>query len=127
MYYPLTTKEIGMGLFREAFKKIGEGLKDASSLDVVTYTGSIETDLDATKMPQDFHQVLALAATNTSIRVKLIASTQSRLDGDILTYLDSGITPEEASAHNDLVELAQQNREAMVDFVLRVVGLDDID
>ena len=44
-----------------------------------------------------------------------------------MTYFDSGISPEEAAAHNALVEVAQQNREAVIDFVARVVGLDDIE
>lgn len=116
-----------MGLFKDAFKKIGEGLADASSLDVVTFKGSVEAELNGTNMPENFGAVLDLAAKNTAIKVRLLASTQSKLDGDILAYFDSAITPEEANAHNDLVDLAQQNREAVINFVQRVVGLPDID
>lgn len=116
-----------MGLFKDAFKKIGEGVKDASSLDVVTFKGSVEAELTGSNMPKTFEKVLDLAAQNTAIKVRLLASTQAKLDGDILTYFDSGISPEEAAAHNALVEVAQQNREAVIDFVARVVGLDDIE
>ncbi|AGA90783.1 hypothetical protein Thimo_2022 [Thioflavicoccus mobilis 8321] len=34
-----------MGVFRDAFKKIGDGIQDAASLDVVTFKGAIEADL----------------------------------------------------------------------------------
>ncbi len=113
-----------MGLFQTAFKKIGEGLADASSLDVVTFKGSIVAELNASNMPDSFQAVLDLAAKNTDIKVRLLASTQSKLDGDVLVYFDNAITPDEASAHNELVALAQKNREALLDFLHRVVGGD---
>jgi hypothetical protein len=94
---------------------------------VVTFKGSVEADLTGANMPKTFESVLDLAAQNTAIKVRLLASTQAKLDGDILTYFDSGISAEEAAAHNALVEVAQQNREAVIDFVARVVGLDDIE
>lgn len=116
-----------MGLFTDAFKKIGEGLADASKLDVVTFKGSVAAELTGANMPKDFDAVLNLAAQNTDIKVRLLASTQSMIDGDTLAYFDAAITPEEAAAHNALVELAQSNRESVIDFVQRVVGLPDID
>ncbi|MCW9052817.1 MAG: hypothetical protein OQJ91_10995 [Motiliproteus sp.] len=114
-----------MGVFRDAFKTIGEAVTDMSSLDVVTYKGSIEAELSGNKMPENFQDVLNLAGTS-EVKLKLLASTQMKLDGDILAYSDTAITPEEAEAHRDLVELGQENRLATIDFVHRVVGLDDI-
>ncbi|AGA90782.1 hypothetical protein Thimo_2021 [Thioflavicoccus mobilis 8321] len=60
------------------------------------------------------------------MKLKLLASTQVKLDGDVLVYFDTGITPDEAKAHAELVSLGQKTREATIDFVHRVVGLDDI-
>ncbi len=111
-----------MGLFQDAFKKIGEAVTDAGSLDVVTYKGRIVADLNGTTMPDTFQKVLDLAASNTSFKVQLLASTQCKLDGDVLAYVDKDITAEEARAHNDLVALAQKHREAVIDFVHRVVA-----
>lgn len=120
-----------MGAFTDAFQKIGTrisaGLTDAASLDVVTFTGTVEATIDETSLPQTFEEVLKAASASTTAKVRLLASTQSKLDGDILTYYDTAITPEEASAHNELVELAQQNRQAIIEFVHQVVGLTDIE
>lgn len=115
-----------MGVFKVAFKSIGDAVKDAASLDVVTFKGSIEADMNHTNMPDTFEKVLKLAEGNTQVKVKLLASTQVKLDGDILAYFDTGITPDEAKAHAELVSIGQKTREATVEFVHRVVGLDDI-
>ena len=115
-----------MGVFRDAFKKIGDGIQDAASLDVVTFKGAIEADLTTVNMPGTFQKVLELAAGATQVKLKLLASTQVKLDGDVLVYFDTGITPDEAKAHAELVSLGQKTREATIDFVHRVVGLDDI-
>lgn len=115
-----------MGVFKDAFKTIGEAVTDAASLDVVTFKGSIEADMSNTDMPDSFEKVLDLAKGNTDVKVKLLASTKVKLDGDILAYFDTGISADEAKAHADLVSVAQKTREATVDFVHRVVGLDDI-
>jgi hypothetical protein len=115
-----------MGAFKDALKKIGDAVQDATSLDVVMYQGSIEADLIANGMPDNFQKVLELAAGSTQVKVKLLASTQVKLDGDILAYYDTGITADQAKAHAELVSLGQKTREATIDFVHRVVGLDYI-
>ena len=116
-----------MGVFKETFQKIGSALADASSLDVVTFRGSVETIASGAELPENFQQVIALASQNTQVKVKLLASTQTKIDGDILAYFDEDITESEMAAHAKLLELGQQNRAAAMDFVRRVVGLPDID
>jgi len=115
-----------MGVFQKAFKSIGEAIEDASSLDVVTFKGSIEGELNTDDMPDDFKKVIEKAKGNTDVKVKLLASTQVKLDGDVLAYFDTGITPEESKAHAELVALAQKTREATIEFVRRVVDMKDI-
>jgi len=115
-----------MGVFRTAFKAIGEAIEDASSLDVVTFKGSITAEMIADELPDTFEKIIELAKGNTEVKVKLLASTQAKLDGDILAYFDNDITTEETQAHAELVSLGQKNREATIDFVHRVVGLKDI-
>ena len=116
-----------MGVFKETFQKIGSALADTSSLDVVTFRGSVATIASGAELPENFQQVIALASQNTQVKVKLLASTQTKIDGDILAYFDEDITESEMAAHAKLLELGQQNRAAAMDFVRRVVGLPDID
>lgn len=116
-----------MGVFQSAFKAIGEQIGDLTSLDIVTFKGSIEADMSATNMPDTFEKVLNLAKGNADMKIKLLASTQVKLDGDILVYFDNAITLDEAKAHAELLSVAQKTREATVNFVASIVGLKDID
>lgn len=109
-----------MGTFTEAFNKIGGAIKDVSTLDVVTFKGSIKAKLTGDTMPEDFKAVLNLAGAS-DVDLKLVASTQMMIDGDILDYSDNDISDVERSAHNELVTLGQANREATMEFVRRVI------
>ena len=99
-----------MGLFTEAFKTIADGLKDLTSLDVVTYKGSINLTSLGDKV--DFGSILDNAKAQANFRV--VAATQSKLDGDTKTFYENSVTADEMAAHQALVESATAKRAAVV-------------
>lgn len=99
-----------MGLFTSAFQTIADGIKDLASLDVVTYKGSI--NLASLGDKADFSSILNNAKADASFRV--IAATQSKLDGDTNTFYDSNASADEVAAHLALVESATAKRAAVV-------------
>lgn len=109
-----------MATFEDAYNTIRDGIKDLSSLDVVTFKGSVRAKLTGDAMPEDFQAVLKLAG-QAGADVTLLASTQTKIDGDVLAYFDAAITPEETRAHAELIAIGEKNREATIEFVRRVV------
>lgn len=99
-----------MGLFTKAFETIADGLKDLATLDVVTYKGSI--NLTSLGDKADFGSILANAKAQANFRV--VAATQSELDGDTKAFYDNNVTAEELAAHQTLVESATAKRAAVV-------------
>jgi hypothetical protein len=100
-----------MASFKDAFEKIADGLEDLSSLEVVTYKGTINlTAGDASAL--SFDQILANAKAQAGFRI--IASTKSQLDGDTRVFYDENATPAEIAAHNQLVDSATAKRAAVV-------------
>ncbi len=112
-----------MGLFKDALTKMGEGIKDLSSLDVVTFEGSVQ--LEASDKVTTFDQVMSKATGNTDVKVKVLASTQTKIDGDIVAFYDKDITQEQMDAHAELIEAAEASRTGTIDFIKSIVG--DID
>jgi hypothetical protein len=109
-----------MSVFQTAFDKIATEIGDLTSLDVVTFKGSINSTLTGDNMPKDFESVLKLAGQNNAT-VTLLASTQTKLDGDILAYFDSAIKPEELAMHNELVKLGQENRKSTIELFRNII------
>ncbi len=108
-----------MGLFSDALAKIGEGLADASSLDVVTYKGTLKSEGLAKKL-ENFDDVFKQIDTKADF--KLLASTQCKIDGDISAFLDNDITSAELDRHIELVKAGQDTRKASIDFLKDIVG-----
>lgn len=102
-----------MASFKEALDKIAEGLKDLSSLEVVTYKGSIDIQGVELKLHGD---MIESVLNNAKARAdfKLLACTYFELDADTTVFFDKDITAEERAAHQVLVESALSKRDAVV-------------
>jgi|GEM_PF-7070717 len=112
-----------MADFHSALNKIQSGIEDALSLDVVTFKGTVNTKItDSDMSPKNFAELLKMS-NQTDAKVKLMASTQISVDGDVLVYFDDNVTLDEVKAHAELVAIGQKAREATIDFVLSVTGL----
>jgi len=110
-----------MGKFKEAMSTMAEGIKDLSTLDVITFQGSVTLE-GADKEPLKFAEVMGKARENSAVKVKVLASTQTHIDGDIVAFYDTDITEEQRLAHADLVEAGAESRKATIDFVKSIVG-----
>lgn len=109
-----------MGLFKQAFKKMAEGISDLSSLEVVTFEGSVQ--LEGSDSIESFDDVMKKAKLNSEIKVKVLASTRLNIDGDIVAFYDQDINDEQKEAHAELVDIGVENRAATIEMVKSIVG-----
>jgi len=111
-----------MGKFTTAFSNIADTIGDLSSLDVVTFSGSVtleKSDAPAA-IPTSFDTVIKGALANAE--VKILASTQMKIDGDIVTYYDENIDDTQIKAHIEAVQAGKESRQATINFVKEVLS-----
>ena len=100
--------------FKNVLSNIAEGIKDLSSLEVVTYKGTISIGSGAGgAVPDKFDTIINNAKAQAEFKIS--ACTYVALDGDTKVFYDQEITAVEMDAHHDLVDIARQNRQAVVD------------
>lgn len=111
-----------MGKFQQAMLKLAEGIDDLSKLDVVTYEGSVVLTGDTTA-PMKFSDVMSKAlASDAEVKAKVLASTQTSIDGDVVVFYDKDITDAQRLAHEELVKAGSESRKATIEFVKSVIG-----
>lgn len=110
-----------MGKFKGAMEKLAGAVQDLSTLDVITFQGSVTLDVDGT-VPVGFAEVMDKAKGNAAVKVKVLASTKTSIDGDIVAFYDTDITEAQRLAHADLVLAGAASRKATIDFVKSIVG-----
>lgn len=108
------------------FTKIKEAVKDMSSLEVQTFTGTIKgfvkapTSTSASKADKvsviDWKKLLGTANAGGS-EIELAAVTLIKFDGDTQLFLSNSptVAPNVIESHQRAVESAQQVRSAVVD------------
>ena len=100
--------------FKNVLSNIAEGIKDLSSLEVVTYKGTISIGGGAEgAVPDKFDNIIKNAKAQPDFKIS--ACTYVALDGDTKVFYDQEITAVEMNAHHELVNIARQNRQAVVD------------
>ncbi len=109
-----------MGDFKSAMQGIATAVKDLTSLDVVTFQGRV--DLQGQSSVPDFDTVMSKVMGNTNVNAKVLASTQMKLDGDIVAFFDEDITAEQKQAHAELIKIASDSRAATVQFIKDAIG-----
>ncbi len=109
--------------FKNVLSNIAKGIEDLSSLEVVTYKGTISIEGGADgAVPDNFENIIKNAKAASDFKIS--ACTHVALDGDTKVFYDQEITPSEMDAHHDLVDIARQNRQAVVDlFKDAIIGL----
>jgi hypothetical protein len=100
-----------MTTFKEVFDAIADGLKDLSSLEIVTYKGTINVKANNVDL-KAFDSMFDNAKGNADFKV--VALTKSKLDGDLMMFYDVSASNEEKEAHNKLWESALQKRAAVI-------------
>ena len=100
--------------FKNVLSNIAKGIEDLSSLEVITYKGTIAIEGAAGGVvPDKFEKIIENAKAQATF--KIAACTHVELDGDTKVFYDQGITQVEMDAHHDLVDIARQNRQAIVE------------
>ncbi|WP_445425592.1 hypothetical protein [Alishewanella sp. HL-SH06] len=110
-----------MSTFKQAMSNLANAVQDLSKLDVITFEGSVTLEGSDPELVR-FSDVMAKAKDNTTVKVKVLASTQTSIDGDIVAFYDTNITDAQRLAHADLVQAGAESRKATIDFVKSIVG-----
>lgn len=106
--------------YRAAFKKwldgVAEKLKDATALDVSTFSGDIKGifDVDGESFKFNVNKFKTAMEGNT---VALIAHTHQEIDHDTLLFVKSNLTEQEqklVASHNEAAEAAAASRAAFI-------------
>jgi hypothetical protein len=106
--------------FKSALSGIAAGIQDLSSLEVVTYTGKITIKKGANgDPPKKFDDIIKKAKSEGEFNI--LACTYVAIDGDMRVFYDNDITEIERNAHHALVDIARQNRQAVVDLFKDVI------
>jgi hypothetical protein len=106
--------------FKTALSGIAAGIQDLSSLEVVTYKGKISIKKEATEdPPKKFNDIIKKAKSEGDFNI--MACTYVAIDGDTQIFYDNEITEIERNAHHALVDIARQNRQAIVDLFKDVI------
>ena len=102
--------------FKSALSGIAAGIQDLSSLEVTTYKGKITIQKESTDdPPKKFDDIIKKAKSEGNFSI--LACTYVAIDGDTQIFYDNEITETERNAHHALVDIARQNRQAVVDLV----------
>jgi len=110
-----------------ALSKIGDVLEDLSSLEVQTYTGSIDVTL-STALGSDgklksITDLLA-AAQASSNDLKLRAVTKMMCDGDAINLIPDGVFPEHVQkVHEGAIKAGIDTRHGLLTLFGGMVGL----
>lgn len=107
--------------FKEVFEQIGDKIQDLTSLEVMTIEGDVS--IDASDAVSSLEEVLAKVSAKVVTNAKVLAMTRLALDGDVIAYVDKGITAEQRQAHADLVDAAAETRTATVMMFKQIAGL----
>lgn len=96
--------------FKSAVKTIGDGIKDLSQLNVVTFTGQVAADVGGTAEE-------AIAGARVSGNAKLVGATTINLDGDVSQFItnDPDIGEKLHAAHFNAVSAGQSSRNSALD------------
>lgn len=111
-------------------QKLGEFVKDLSSLDVVTLSGNITAEIKGIDdqaeggLGKQLSKVIKGAiAKGAEGKISCVAYTHSDFDGDCILYINHDSSPELIKLHQQAVESAQEARARLIEAAGSLVGL----
>jgi hypothetical protein len=110
--------------FRGLLDKLQEKLKDVTTLDVVTATGTLEYKVDD-KGKFDFKTMVDQLKNSTAAdsKLKIVAITHSEIDHDTFNFIQEGANPDHVELHNQSVDIAKKARHAFIEFLANLIGV----
>lgn len=109
-----------MNIFKSIFETMAKGIGDLSSLDIVTMEGTVE--ISDTGTIDQFKSLDALLAGNVTTNLKIIASTQTKMDGDIVAFFDKDANETLLDAHSELMRVGIDARESTISMIKSLLG-----
>jgi len=104
-------------------KKIEDTIKDITSVDVVTYTGTISYETDGGKF--DWTKLLGTMKAGGSADVQVVAATHVSVDFDILNFRASGFSEGEmaelVTLHSESLRRSLEARLAFIDMFGKMI------
>jgi len=115
-----------MTTMNDFFTGLKNAFEDATSLDVVTLTGSIDIQGSGNSidLKQTYDSIQANAVNNTNVSV--VAFTHIDLDKDVVQFVKQGLSEGEkplVDAHNAMVDSSHKARLALIRSIKDIVGL----
>lgn len=113
-----------MSTWQEILDDVREGIKDLTSLEVITLTGDVKSKID------DDGKIkwgdLVNEAKNPAGTVELVAATHVKIDSDTVQFVTDtphGNLEQLLQVHDAAVESAQINRQAVIELVKGIVKI----
>ena len=103
--------------FQEAYKNLGNNLKDASKLTIRTFSGDLKATIMAGAGNDDFAALFKAAAKAGTIELKLL--TEMSLDKDVDHFEATVVDPVLRQAHAAAFEAGHKARQAIIDLIVR--------
>jgi hypothetical protein len=101
--------------FQEAFDNIKENIGDLTQLNVRTFTGEIDADVE-NLLEKGVTLEVFLKKANVNGKVKVVGFTDMKMDGDVDQFITSSPVTSAIAAHNSAIQAGQQSRKAMLEF-----------
>jgi hypothetical protein len=119
------------GNLKTFFKGFAEAVKDASALQVLTFTGQIQSMIIPEKNKEgtkhtgigvNWEDFFTQAVNTAGGQLKLIAATQVEVDGDTILFVAENPPVRLVDAHLEAVAAAQEYRQNLVTAVIDLLG-----
>lgn len=105
--------------------KIAEKIKDASSLEVVTFTGDFKIKanelISSGDSKFDIENVLNKMNVSTTAELEVVAYSIMKMDGDQANIVKSNLTSEQSELvkfHREMIEASQNSRKAIIEMLV---------
>jgi len=106
-------------------EKIASKIRDASSLEVVTFTGDFKINanelISSGESKFDIENVLNKMNTSTTAELEVVAYSIMKLDGDQANIVKSNLTSEQSELvkfHREMIEASQNSRKAIIEMLV---------
>lgn len=112
-----------MSVIKKIADSIADKVEDFSEINVHTYSGTLEITPGNNPDPDKIlKNAFDGAVTDPKSKIKLVASTTIKIDGDINEFFSSqGLNPNLEAAHQAAVESSKQYRQAILNIATGLV------
>jgi hypothetical protein len=112
-----------MSTLRHALQELRDAVDDLTSLQVQTFSGTIELDPEANLSFTDIRTAVKEAQSSDESTIHVVATSYLQFDGDSFNFVAADATAPMLRAHQDAVASGLAARQALLDMFRDVIGL----